>query len=313
MRDILFFFFSVTSFFVYAENDLNRTLLDDGLPGRVSITVHSIDGIPIEGASVMFAFSVLNHQDPNIVKAVTDKNGIASGEAYVNDKIAIHVNKDGFYETFFYYNVWNAGKDCYKSGRWEPWDPMLNVVLYARIKPNNSPMLMKTAHHLTKEGVYGFDLLSKRMIDPGDKTGHADFYIWTSGSFYDRATQFSDKWQKIVILRFNHVGDGLIARKRNRESEFCFSYTAPISGYENPVEFIHSRANPEKSKPFPVHGEDYFIFRVSRINDATGELEPFYGIIESLNHGKDWDTGEPDFSITYRINTIPGDRNIEYN
>ena len=74
----------------------------------------------------MFSFLVYNVETPNTVIVKTDANGMASGEANANQEIVVHVTKDGWYRPHCRYKLWGAGKD-YQSGRWEPWNPILNI------------------------------------------------------------------------------------------------------------------------------------------------------------------------------------------
>ena len=175
------------------------------------------------------------------------------------------------------------------------------------------PLRIKTCYHLVHSGLYGFDLLANRIVEPGSEVGHADFYFCGNGSFYESAMKHDGGWEKQDTFTFNDPEDGFITMKRNKESDFAFIYEAPLVGYENPVEFFLSQTDKSKRKPYPSNSTDFIVFRVSRKNEESGKLESYYGVIQSLFYSKEADSNEPFFSIEYRINTTPNDRNIEFN
>lgn len=300
------------AFPAYSNDDgLTAAMIKHGLPAKISVTVRSPEGSPIEDASVMFAFDVLNQREPNMVKSVTDENGVATGESLVNDKVIIHVSKDGFYKTCFKYNVWEAGKDGYKSGRWEPWNPMFETVLYERKKPLHLRPRLNAFHHLETSEMYGYDLFENRLVISNAAEGHADFLVCGKGNYYDRETSPLDPWVQKVTIHFPSSGDGLVRRRKNSDSDFKFDYQAPLDGYCQTTVFTISRNPAVPNEPF-LGSDEYFFFRISRNNAATGEIEYYYGIIYRVLHRKDWEKGDACFSINYYINPTSNDRNTEF-
>ena len=295
---------------VQAE-DYKTTMLRKGLPAKVTVKVCDSEEKPVTNVTVVFCFAIHNRREPNTVVARTDADGMATGEANANEIVTIHLDKEGHYWSFVEYGLWGPGKG-YQTGRWEPWNPTVEVVLREKKRPQrNYRRGSETAYHLTREGLYGFDLLANKVVEPGSKDGHADFYFSGTGSYYDRDMKIKGDWEKRDVFTFNFPEDGFITMKRNKDSDFAFAYEAPLTGYGNPVEYFRSRTNPERTKPYP-DGDVFLIFRVSRKNAETGSMESYYGIIEALTYKKDWNDGDPWFSIRYRINREPDDRNIEY-
>ena len=292
--------------------DYKSTMLKKGLPAKITVTVKDQDDKPVQDATVMFCFVLNNIEEPNTVTVKTDANGMATGEANANRCVVLHLTKEGYYRSFVEYGLWGSGKG-YETGRWEPWNPTVEVVLREKKCPQrNYRRGSETAYHLAKEGLYGFDLLANKVVEPGSKDGHADFYFSGTGSYYDRDMKIKGDWEKRDVFMFNFPEDGFITMKRNKDSDFAFAYEAPLVGYENHVEFYLSRADTENRKPYPSDSTEFTVFRVSRKNAETGEVDSYYGIIESFGYKKDWNNGDPWFSIRYRINREPDDRNIEY-
>ncbi len=303
---IVLFCFSVT---LAGDDAQKRELVRNGLPAKVSVRVRDQDGAIVPDADVLLSFSIHNQRESNIVKVKTDAMGIASGEARLNNRIAIHVSKNGYYRTFFQYSPWSHGS--YDSGRWEPWNPMLDAVLREIRTPLRTPRRMNTIHHLRQAETYGYDLLENKIVNPDDSECHADFWVTGTGDYYDKKTSPFDAWEKTVTVKFPSIGDGLVRKKRNLESDFKFDYQAPLEGYRQTTEFTLSRIPGKTNNPF-LESDEYFHFRISRTNPETGEIDHYYGIILRLLQWKDWDTNESVFSIHYVINPTPEDRNTEF-
>ena len=292
------------------DDSLTRELGQIGLPARISVRVRDQDGKLVPDADVLMSFSVHNQRESTVVEAKTDEEGIATGEARLNDRIAIHIRKHGYYETFFRYSPWKHGH--YESGRWEFDSSVLDAIIYLKKHPINISEKCKVFHNLDSTKKYGFDVLAGRLLEPDDENGHADFTITASGSFYEQNTAFSAAWEKTVEFIFGFEGDGFIRRTRNMSSEFMFDYQAPLDGYANPVVYHSTRYQTDMNgEGFPTN-EEYLVFRISRQDEKTGETVHYYGIIEDLGYGKDWDTNRSCFSIGYRASLSPNDQNIEF-
>ena len=170
---------------VQAE-DYKTTMLRKGLPAKVTVKVCDSEEKPVTNVTVVFCFAIHNRREPNTVVARTDADGMATGEANANEIVTIHLDKEGHYWSFVEYGLWGPGKG-YQTGRWEPWNPTVEVVLREKKRPQrNYRRGSETAYHLTREGLYGFDLLANKVVEPGSKDGHADFYFVKPASYYIR-------------------------------------------------------------------------------------------------------------------------------
>ena len=297
--------------------DCKKTMLREGLPAKVTIKVEDPYGKPVPDASVMFCFLVYNVETPNTVIVKTDANGMASGEANANQEIVVHVTKDGWYRPHCRYKLWGAGKD-YQSGRWEPWNPILNITLYPQINPRQNPKKnTRSYERLSPNEVYGFDLLKKSIVLPGEKDKTADFSFIGSGckiaimGKHPQDTKFFATNNLEVV--FSNKGNGIIRRNKNTDSEFSFTYLAPETGYKQRLHFYEDyspQRQDGKGEPFLADNE-YLIFHISRMNNETGETTWYYGIITEICGYSDLN-GERTFNISYYLNQDPGDRNIEY-
>ncbi len=314
---ILVLLFGVAVFPAEAE-DVKITMLKKGLPAKVTVRVKDPDGKPLSNASVMFCFVVYNHREPNTVVARTDENGMATGEALANDEIVIHIEKPGWYRPRCRHKLWGPGNG-YQSGRWEPWNPTLDITMYPKINRRQAPKFRSCYYeHLEPNVAYGFDMLEKDIVPPGRKEETADF-------------QFKGNGQKIIIscenqmgsmiiyftnsldVIFQNNGDGVIKMKKHEDSEFKFTYLAPETGYMQRLQLYEdfSPQRPEgKGEPF-LSDKEYLIFRISRIDEKSGETKRYYGIITRLSGTADL-AGKRDFEIAYYLNPDPEDRNIEY-
>ena len=279
----------------------------------VSVVIHVVDpdGLPVSNAVVRIAFAVLDQRNAQVVETMTDEFGKATGEHLANDRIVARIEKEGYYRSSISYKLWEHGRQ--NNGRWEPWNPTLKTILYPRKTPNVVRKTMNTTYHLNKNLKYGYDLLDNRVVVLGEEAAHPDFLFWgiEEGNDAD-AGQMRSMVQK-VVFEFPSRGDGFIRLRQNEESQFKFIYQAPLDGYESSVAYTISRYPHEKEMPLPEQGVEYLVFRISRKNEDTGEVDYYYGIITDILRQKEWDTQDVFFTIRYYINPTPGDRNIEYN
>ena len=310
---IIILLFGVVGCRAKAE-DLKSTMLKKGLPAKVTVRVKDPDGKPITNASVMFCFVVHSLREPNTVIAQTDANGMATGEALANDKIVIHIEKPGWYRPYCHHELWGSGKD-YLSGRWEPWNPTLDVTMYPKINRRQAPKFRSCYYeHLEQNTVYGFDMLRKDIILSGRKGETADFQFIGSGSKVrinskqpGESKLFSTNKFEVV---FSNDGDGVIKMKRQLDSEFKFTYLAPEAGYGQIVKFSSVTIPQHRESTF-LTDDEYLIFRISRKDLNSGKINRYYGIVTRLKSSVNT-KGERYFDIEYYLNPTPGDRNIEY-
>lgn len=295
----------------YSNDALITTFKTKGFPAKITVSVVDQDDRPVSVAHVTFAYSLYPSGKTTIIQQLSDENGLASAEALTNDGIAIHVQKEDYYKSFNEYKVWK-GKDSFKTGRWEPWNPLIKVVLMKTKMPQKRSRKHLRFNNLDPSQKFGFDFLKGILVDPSEASTCFDVVITPSGSIFSVNSRNTEFWDIRSTISFTNSEDGIINKKRNLYSDFRFDYLAPTNGYSSNFEYYiqktgHSHAD---ENPFPKI-TDYLILKFSRKTES-GELLSYYGIIESWRIGKTWRTGKAYFEIVYRVNTDSGDRNIEY-
>ena len=295
--------------------DYTRTMVMKGLPAKVTVRVRDPDGNPVPDAPVKFVFGFANKTDLNIVKGNTDANGMASGEGLGNDKVVIHVDKTGWYRPECDYSLRGSGKS-YQSGRWEPWNPTLDITLYPKVNRRQAPKGRSCYYeHLEQGTAYGFDMLKTDFVLPGRKGETVDFSFTTSGSYTTMRCEGSKSVKtyatNILEITFLNDGDGLVKMKKRLDSEFQFTYLAPETGCEQKVRFNSDFSPQHRGSTFISDNNEYLIFRISRKDAVSGEIKRYYGIMTRLE-SRSGNGEERTFDIWYYLNPIPGDRNIEY-
>ena len=299
------------------ENALALTIATRGLPAKITIRVCDPDGNPVPDASVMFAFTFDNADKPNISKGKTDANGMATGEGRANDTVVIHVDKPGWYKPYAEYSFWGPGKGC-ESGRWEPWNPTLDITLYPHLHPRwNQKIKMCSYENLSLDTVYGFDMMKNSIVLPGEKNATADFLFkgdgcWTriyGEDWRDSKTIFTNSFEVV----FSNEFDGVVQKAARKDSQFRLTYLAPETGYERKIKFYEDdsrQLQKDRGRPFPTDDE-YFIFRISRKEEDSAEVKRYYGVIIRIN-AFTTRKGDLTFGVDYFLNQEPDDRNIEY-
>lgn len=297
---------------IFAKSELLSELSEKGLPAKVTVCVRDQNGDLVSNANVRFFFGLMSKSKSKEIETKTDIHGLAVGESRVNHRIVITISKDGYYDSFYRHNVWN-GSGGYETGRWEPWNPILNVTLFEKRLPRSDNYFPGLSFKIEQNVRYGVDLLQREVFPINESSRSADFTITSTGNYYSTDTTREDDWIAKDALSFCKKGDGIIEKKRNRESELVYQYQAPMKGYQSLVEYTYMKKGKEKEriKQYPSETDLYLIFRITRVT-KDGVEEHYYGIIESLSFSKNWKTGKIVFRISYRINSEPGDRNIEY-
>jgi hypothetical protein len=286
-------------------------------PLPASITIHVVDeeGLPIEDASAGATFTGF---DPAFARVVyifqhlpTTKQGVvtATGDS-LTGWVFYGAEKEGYYKTTGLEYEFSQKKD----GRWQPWNPTVEVVLKRIVNP--IPMFAKRVETKIPEDAMavGFDLEASDWVAPYGK-GSADDLLFTV-----KRTIKSDRDYKATLeLGFSNKGDGLLPLRgvKGLGSELLLPRTAPETGYESGRTWISERA-PNASGPDtfskPSDVEAYF-FRVRTVLDEKGKvITALYGKIDG-DFGLYMGTKEPraGLGFTYYLNPTPNDRNVEFN
>lgn len=283
-------FLLISTITIFANAAILSELSEKGLPAKITVCVRDQNGDTVPNANVRFLFGLMPQSRSKVFDIQTDNNGLAVSESRVNQKIIITISKEGYYDSFYRHSVWQ-GSGGYETGRWEPWNPMLNITLFAKKFPRSENSFSSSSFRIEPEIEYGFDLLSRSFGPANEIEGNADFIITSTGSYYSKEITREDDWTAIDTLSFCMKGDGIIEKNRNRKSELVYQYQAPIEGYHSSIEYVYTKKGKEKKriKLYPSETDQYLIFRITRLSEE-GEKKHYYGIIESLNFSKNWKT-----------------------
>jgi hypothetical protein len=286
-----------------------------GLPtAKVTVKVVDESGMPIEGAmaGVGFAEPRSENGDEGFWKSgLTDENGLFTTSRSTIFHISYGAKKNGYYPTGLEYDF--KGVDGIPMFRhWQPWNPILTVVLKKKINPKSLYVRDKTYHtgiedYLTLPELgrmIGFDLEKNDWVVPYGLGVHSDFIFEMRGS----KTAYRH-FDYTLSLTFSNDGDGIVpvSAPPRFGSLLRLPHEAPKSGYQSSLEQRLART-PE----FYIHEEfpedrNYF-FRVRTEKDENGNIvSALYGKI----HGNIRFKGKQ-IGFLYYLNPIPNDRNLEF-
>ncbi|MDX1764111.1 MAG: hypothetical protein R3231_07310 [bacterium] len=188
--------------------------------------------------------------------------------------VGFHATKEGYYRSYHDYKFKEK-----KLGRWQPWNPTIEVVL--RKVENPVPMYARNTRWSGMEipvvgEPVGFDLTAYDWVAPYGKGGHADFIFKLEKRFVSRK-DFDSK----LTLTFSNPLDGIQVYKDDRKlgSDFKLPRFAPETGYLN--EYTRSK----KRVPGSYFEEDFeednnYFFRI-RSEEKDGKLvRAMYGKIQ---------------------------------
>jgi hypothetical protein len=280
--------------------------------GEAKITYHLItdDGKILQDfpyqANVLKINSFNNSNQTIQLEKNTDKNGnVTFTLPYFFDGIISRVpyNISGYYNSSykFYPNSLIGGK-------WQPWNPIINVVIKPIINP--IPMYAKTSEITIPDKVvkFGYDLEVGDWVAPNGKGNVSDF-IFT----LDEKIPFvkpSLPYDFTIKLSFSNKGDGIqgLLVPLSDNSAFRLPRYAPESGYlSSLVQHIYL-SNNGMSDGDNSKDQNYF-FRVRTILDNCGNVKStlygkISGPIECGPNGY--------IKFTYYLNPTPNDRNMEF-
>jgi hypothetical protein len=211
-----------------------------------------------------------------------------------------------------------GGRHLFKKvvdGRWEPWNPQLQIVapriqnpiaLYARrlgFGPNVE---------LLTYGPIGFDLIVSDWVEPHGKGKNPDFVL--SHLPGKRAEDVNSPFDSVFTLTFTNRGDGILSKTANPLKRLLeLPRSAPEDGYEPKLERSISWAGNNTPIHLGTRDDQNYFFRVRTVLDQQGNVvSALYGkIYGDINffappssHGM--------VRFTYYLNPTPLDRNLEF-
>jgi hypothetical protein len=297
---------------------------------RITAKVLTEDGQPLENADVHVAIENFNDfkDGSNDIRGKTDMAGKFSAEGAGRPQATIIATQDGSYPSRKQYRNWDNIEETRKTGKYIPWDPVIELTLKKIGKP--IPMLVWLGDAIKTSPIpgkaAGFDLFEGDWVAPYGNGKISDLLI-------NLSFQSQDDVDGAVRgeIRFGNKDDGLIPIMELSATESLLKYprVAPEDGYEikvvNPPYTIPI-SGVEVEVPEPVG----YLFRIRTQKDqATGKiLSAFYGKIvakSGIRHPsenpfqlhrysfqKDGRKLEPGVRFSYYLNPTANDRNLEY-
>lgn len=279
----------------------------NGAEAKVTLRVIDSRGAPVPGADIQMAFFPKDsYEAAKITKGLTDKDGLFVVSGKTVDDISFSASKADYYVTSRKFHFYWRGTACVKNGRWQPWNPTLEVVLKEKRKP--IPMYQNFVETVMPAGTnrLGFDFLVGDWVAPHGKGNITDMWYVYDENFIDR-----DNFYIKLSFAFEGEKNGCYMRKMD-------NYSGLISEHEaSDIEFAPSKVcviEQEKgkyTKELRFAEDDYMVFRIRTKTDEQGK-------IVSSHYGKIYGpVGVPHrwskkFSFTYYLNPTPNDRNVEY-
>lgn len=306
-----------------------------GAQGQVTLRVVDSVGKPVEKALISVAFWGSDlAADAVVSEGLTDSNGLFVAAGKTIDRMNYTVSKDDYYTTagkyWFYrpsgldasrgsianpssgeYWLYHQQENSVRSGRWQPWNPMLTLVLKERRRA--IPMYARSVDEAipVSESPVGFDLEVGDWVEPHGAGKRADLS-------FTYKTNARDFWTGSYELSIECVGrmDGLIRAQNDMWSDFRSVYEAPTEGYTAHVDLALEMTKDTFLKKELFGADENLVLRVRTMFDEQGTIisaryGKIYGPIEFGRIGN-FDEGRGGVRFTYYLNPNPNDRNVEF-
>ena len=282
--------------------------------GQVTVKVIDDERYPVTNALVKAGFFNVKHEDARKVsKGFTSTNGLFTVKGVTTMDVNLSVTKAGYYNSYTPYSFRKSapkGEKAVAAGRWQPWNPTVEVVL--REIKNPIPMYAKIVEKKipVEDTNLGFDLQQGDWVQPHGKGRMSDLIF----KFTRRNTSRSD-YEGSALLVFTNKFDGIVKINNiENQSDFKLPRYAPEAGYEKEYIYTHGKS-PDQGYFGTCKYTDkkYYFFRVRSVVDKEDNLkEALYGKIS--NHIVFAGVGTDNFRVkfTYYLNPTPNDRNLEF-
>lgn len=288
--------------------------LQHGAEAKVTLRVIDSCGLPVPEANIQIAFFPQDsYEAAKITKGLTDKDGLFVVSGKTVDDISFTAIKTNYYVTGQKFHFYWRGTACVKDGRWQPWNPTLEVVLKEKRTP--IPMFTKkTKIFLPEKGKqFGFDCLVGDLVAPYGKGVSTDLlFSYTSEMSGWSVYRYTNE---LVVATGGQIS-GVIKKIPDVWSQLIAQHEAPEVGYQPNFVLDTIAAGPQNIKGKMDYENEFYLFFRSRV--VTNEQ----GSIVSANYGKIYpefhfgeappEKGQGRVSFSYYFNPTPNDRNLEF-
>lgn len=292
--------------------------LEQPYPAQITLRVKNDNGDPVPnikvGAATFFKWKLGEGFGQDIhqqYSATTDADGIAviRAESKRGDFGYSARDTPGFYRD--YGNQFKLKE--VKDGRWEPWNPVIDVILkpilkpiplYARKVGDGRPFEIPELHKS-----FGFDLEVGDWVAPHGK-GRLPDLIFTLKELVP-FTAGTKPFDYVLSVTFPNEGDGIqsVFAIPHRGSDLRLPRNAPEGGYAPKLEKQMAIFAEGKPMKYDTREDQNYFFRVRTILDEQGR-------VKSALYGKI--AGDIKFGVNrvlrfnYYLNPTSLDRNLEF-
>ena len=286
-----------------------------GADGKVTLKIVDAAGNAVPGASVVSGFHITDDRTLT-VRATSDANGMAELASPCSGEMFFSVIKDGHYSTRLRYLFSQQGYDCVKDGRWQPWNPTIEVTLKEKRNPEPRPIKQVSLYLPEKEERFGFDCEIGDLVEPYGSGKTSDFDLACFSNASDEGYREYRFTNEVVMIGTSEDG-GFIPLPSDSFSEFQTEYTARENGYQDEVLFSYRSGGGGARfvhESNPLKEGNYLVFRSRVSHGPTGDVvSANYGKILSSEfaYGYSLKKKAGGISFKYYYNPTPNDRNLE--
>ena len=201
---------------------------------KVTLKVVDENGTPIKDAKAGVGFESVYRFKGGIndvgITGLTDENGIFTASHDTLGYIGFGAEVKGYYPSRSEYRFTK-----HESGKWQPWNPEVKVVMRKIEKP--VPMYARDLHQAHPEILIpvvgknvGFDLIEGDWVAPYGTGKHADLIFKL-----ERKINSNYDYKGMLTLSFANKLDGIYSEKDDRKSGSVFKLQrfAPENGYQH--------------------------------------------------------------------------------
>lgn len=228
----------------------------NGALAGMTILATEPNGHAIDDADVSVSFFSIDKQ-PVRKSGKTDADGKFFTSAKATWNVRCIVRKDGYYDGLATHCLQNdTSRKPVVDGRWQPWNPVVNVILTPR--GGTVPFHRKPSFLLPLpdgDAPVGFDFDAGDLVAPfgSGKTPHVFFR-------FGHGNEHSSE-EECLELSFPGEGTGVIPGTRNRNSACHFPLKAPDAGYVQRTNLVHSVTMPRTAKGCRDAANRFFTFK----------------------------------------------------
>ena len=280
----------------------------DGAKAKVTFRVIDSLGNLVTNANVRIGFT-----QTSVAEGRTDTNGIFVAEGVCPDYASCQFTKEGYYMTEFQHRFAHYIPDVLKDGKWQPWNPTVEVLL--KEKRNPIPMYAKQVDvRLPKRNeAFGFDFKVGDLVKPHGKGEQADLLLMCT---IEEREHFQDFKRELFITAVQEE-EGTLVNTIDTRSQFKSDYEAQEDGYMSQYHLtVDSRASVKRRQERELANMAYLTFRSRIVRDRENKIvSSNYGKIRegTIDYGRDEKNPEgARVLFMYYFNPTPNDYNLEY-